>query len=266
MKLLFAWLALLAAAGVAAAADPAPAGPGAMKPQLRGVMDLGDSKRFLLTSPGGTTNKWESVGDAFGDWTVTEYHEKDRTLVLHRGDGTELDLSLAASPATAADVKASVEDAEAVLRKMNFQKMIGAVLAQQKQMLLTMSEKVASGANADSKGFDPAAYAAYRQQVLDLVQTAMDPKQLESDVATIYSNLFTKDQLAGLGDFYDSPAGQAFADKQPEIQQQMQQVILPRIMAVVPQMQTLAKNYAQQRRSAAAAAEAGAAAPPATSP
>jgi hypothetical protein len=88
---------------------------------------------------------------------------------------------------------------------------------------------------------------------------------MEADVATIYSNVFTKDQLAGLGDFYDSPAGQAFTDKQPEIQQQMQQVIMPRIMAVMPQLQTLARTYAQQRRAAAAAANAGSP-PPAAQP
>jgi hypothetical protein len=258
MKLPLTCLALLAAARLASAADSAPsaAASAPSKPELRGVMDLGDSKRFLLASSGGAQNKWESLGDSFGDWKVAEYRDKDRTLVLRREDGTELDLALLASAATSADVKATVDDAENVLRKMNFQKIITAALAGQKQAMLSMSEKIAGGANANAKGFDPAAYAAYRQQVLDLVQSTMDPKQMESDVATIYSNVFTKDQLAGLGDFYDSPAGQAFADKQPEIQAQMQQAIMPRIMAVMPQLQTMAKAYAQQRRAAAAAAAA----------
>lgn len=266
MKLPLTCLALFAAASLAAADPaPAPAAAPAVKPELRGVMDLGDAKRFLLASPGGAENKWEGLGDSYGDWKVTEYRDKDRILVLRRDDGTELDLGLLASAATGEDVKATLEDAQAVLRKMNFAKIMTAALAAQKQAMLSMSEKIAGAANANSKGFDPAAYAAYRQQVLDLVQSAMDPKQMESDVATIYSNVFTKDQLAGLGDFYDSPAGQAFTEKQPEIQQQMQQVIMPRIMAVMPQLQTLAKNYVQQRRAAAAAANAGSP-PPAAQP
>ncbi len=255
MKLFATGLALLSLATVASAADPAPAASPSAKPELRGVMDLGDAKRFLLATPGGTQNKWESLGDTYGDWKVAEYRDKDRTLVLKRDDGTELDLALAASAASAADVKATIEDAEVVLQKMHFQKIMAAALASQKQAMQTMGEKIAGGINANSKGYDPAAYAAYRQKVLDLVQTAMDPQQMEGDVAKIYSNVFTKDQLAGLGDFYDSPAGQAFSEKQPEIQAQMQQVIMPRVMAVMPQMQGLARDYAQQRRAAAAAAK-----------
>jgi uncharacterized protein len=261
MKLPLTCLAVLAAASLAAAADPAPAPAAGLagKPELRGVMDLGDAKRFLLASPGGAQNKWEGIGDSYGEWKVTEYRDKDRTLVLRRDDGTELDLGLLASAATGEDVKATVEDAEVVLRKMNFEKMITSALAAQKQAMLAMSQKIAGGTNA--KGFDPAAFAAYQKQVMDLVQSAMDPKQMESDVATIYSNVFTKDQLAGLGDFYDSPAGQAFTEKQPEIQQQMQQVVMPRIMAVMPQLQTLAKTFQQQSRAAAAAANAASPAP-----
>ena len=253
MKLPLTCLALFAAS-LASAADPAPAPApaSAAKPELRGVMDLGDAKRFLLASPGGAQNKWESIGDSFGDWKVTEYRDKDRTLVLRGGDGTELDLGLLASAATGEDVKATVADADAVLRKMNFEKIITSALAAQKQAMMSMSEKLAGGAHA--KGFDAAAFAAYQKQAMDLVQSALDPKQLQADVATIYSNVFTKDQLAGLGDFYDSPAGQAFTEKQPEIQQQMQQVVMPRIMAVMPQLQALGQTFQQQRRAAAAAA------------
>jgi hypothetical protein len=266
MKILPACLALIALATAASAADPAPAAPAPAKPELRGVMDLGDAKRFLLATSGGTQNKWESVGDTYGDWKVAEYRDKDRTLILRRDDGTELDLGLAASAASAEDVKATIEDAESVLHKMNFEKIMTAALAQQRKMMQTMGEKIAGGANANSKGYDPEAYAAYRQKVLDLIQSAMDPKQMESDVAKIYSNVFTKDQLAGLGDFYDSPAGQAFSDKQPEIQAQMQQVVMPRIMAVMPQLQGMARDYAQQRRAAAAAANASGAGAPAAQP
>jgi hypothetical protein len=266
MKLFSTCLAVLSLATIVSAADPAPAAPASAKPELRGVMDLGDAKRFLLATPGGTQNKWESVGDTYGDWKVAEYRDKDRTLVLRGEDGTELDLALAASAASAAEVKATIEDAESVLHKMNFQKIMVAALASQRQAMLTMGEKIANGANANSKGYDPEAYAAYHQKVVDLIQSAMDPKQMESDVAQIYSNVFTKDQLAGLGDFYDSPAGQAFSDKQPQIQAQMQQVIMPRIMAVMPKLQGMARDYAQQRRAAAAAANAAGASAPASQP
>ncbi len=262
MKLSLTCLALLAAASLASAADPAPAPAAPAKPELRGVMDLGDAKRFLLASPGGTENKWESLGDSFGDWKVTEYRDKDRTLVLHRDDGKELDLSLASSPATGEDAKATLADAEAVLHKMNFNKMIGKMIEQQKQAMAGMSQQMA--ASMKLKGVDPQAFADYQKKVMDLVMSSLDPKQMESDAAGIYSEVFTKSQLDGLGDFYDSPAGQAYIDKQPEIQTRMQQIMMPRLMAVMPQVQALAQDFAKQQTAAAAAGGGGA--PPGAPP
>ncbi len=90
--------ALLFSAAMAAAADSA------AKPELRGVMDLGDGKRFLLAAPGGGSSSWEKVGDSFGDWTVAEYRDQDQALVLQGSDGAKISLRLAASPMPSADV------------------------------------------------------------------------------------------------------------------------------------------------------------------
>jgi uncharacterized protein len=252
MKIPSACLALLLAATVASAADPVPAAPAAAKSdlELRGVMDLGTGKRFLLASPGGAENKWAAVGDSVGDWKISEYRDQDRTLVLHRDDGKELDLSLASSPATGEDAKATLADAEAVLRKMDFNKMISRVIEQQKQAMANMTRQMA----ANMKGVDPQAFADYQKKVMDLVMSSLDPKQMEADTASIYSDVFTKGQLDGLSDFYDSPAGQAYIDKQPEIQTRMQQAMMPRIMAVMPQVQAMAQDFAKQQKAAAAAA------------
>ncbi len=253
-------LALLLTATMAVAADPA-APATSSKPELRGVMDLGSGKQFLLASAGGATSSWEKLGDTFGDWKVADYREKDRTLVLSQGDGTVLELALAASPAGVADVKATLADAENVLRKMNFDKLIGKMIEQQKLGMAAMTQRMAAGGNM--KGVDPQAFADYQKKVMDLVMSALDPKQMEADAASIYSNVFTKEQLDGLADFYDSSAGQAYIDKQPEIQAQMQQAIMPRMMALMPQMQAMAKDFATQQRAAAAAKAGAPAAAPA---
>jgi hypothetical protein len=100
MKLVPAYLALLLAAIPFAAAETAPA---AAKPELRGVMDLGNGKRFLLALPDGSSSSWEKVGDAFGDWTIAEYRDQDQTLVLQGSDGAKVNLHVAASPAEATD-------------------------------------------------------------------------------------------------------------------------------------------------------------------
>jgi hypothetical protein len=53
---------------------------------------------------------------------------------------------------------------------------------------------------------------------------------LQDDIAGVYSQVFTKDELNGIADFYDTPSGQALLDKQPQIQQKMMQVMMPRMM------------------------------------
>ncbi len=265
MKLPSACLALMFTAATALAADPAPAVAASGKPELRGVMDLGSGKRFLLVSPGGATSAWEKVGDSFGDWAVADYKEAEKTLVLKGADGSELDLALAASAAGALDVKATLADAEAVLHKMNFERMIERTIEQQRKAMAAMTQQMAARAGA-GKGGDPQAMADFQKKVMDVMMSAMDPKQMEADTATIYSDLFTKEQLNGLGDFYDSPAGQAYSDKQPEIQQRLQQIMIPRMMALMPQVQAMGREFAQQQKAAAAAAANGGAPAPAAQP
>jgi hypothetical protein len=267
MKLPHACVALILTAATAMAADPAPASPASGKPELRGVMDLGSGKRFLLASPGGTASAWEKVGDSFGDWALSDYKEGEKTLVLKGSDGTELDLALGASAAGASDTKATLADAEAVLHKMNFERMIQRTIDQQRKAMAAMTQQIAARAGG-GKGADPQALADFQKKVMDVMMSAIDPKQMEADTASIYSDLFTKEQLNGLGDFYDSPAGQAYSDKQPEIQQRLQQIMIPRMMALMPQVQAMGREFAQQQKAAAAAAAAanGGAPAPTASP
>jgi hypothetical protein len=267
MKLPCACIALIFTAAAAVAADPAPVSPASGRPELRGVMDLGSGRHYLLASPGGATSAWEKVGDSFGDWTLAGYKEGEKTLVLKGSDATELDLVLGASAAGESDTKATLADAEAVLHKMNFERMIQRTIDQQRKALAAMTQQMAARAGG-GKGADPQALADFQRKVMDVLMSAMDPKQMEADTASIYSDLFTKEQLNGLGDFYDSPAGQAYSDQQPEIQRRMQQLMIPRMMALMPQVQAMGRAFAQQQKAAAAAAAAanGVAPAPAASP
>ena len=104
MKIPVYGLGLILAALVAVA-DPASPAP---KPELRGVMDLGNGKRFLLALTNGPSGNWEKVGDTFGDWTLAEFREKDQTLVLQGSNGAKFELHLAASPADTTDTSNEV--------------------------------------------------------------------------------------------------------------------------------------------------------------
>ena len=80
----------------------------------------------------------------------------------------------------------------------------------------------------------------------------------------------TPDELSGLSDFYDTPTGQSYIAKQPEVQQQLMQVLMPRMQGMQSQIQQMTSEFrAQQAAKAAAAAPAApapAAAPAAPAP
>lgn len=254
MKITLALLAL-AAASVAAADSPvtpaASSSSAAAKPELRGVLATASEQRFDLSLPGSAHSEWVSVGDTFAGWKVAAYRWADSTLVLRQGDGTELDLSLAASHIAAAENKATVADAEAVLQKMHFAKMFTKMMDQQIKAMSGMSKQIAAqlGLNAN-----PDVFAAYQKKSMDLIQSVFSGDEMESAMAQAYSDVFTKDQLDGLGDFFDSPVGQAYTDQMPAVNQRLQAQLMPKVMALMPQLQALGKEQAAALKASASPA------------
>jgi hypothetical protein len=103
--------------------------------------------------------------------------------------------------------------------------------------------------------------AERQKKVQDALYAAMDPATMKEDFAQIYSDVFTKEELAGIADFYDTPSGQAMISKMPEIQQKTMQVIMPRVMQAMAQVQQSMGPAAPSGgvQPAAAAAPAGSA-------
>jgi len=56
-----------------------------------------------------------------------------------------------------------------------------------------------------------------------------------------------------MADFYDTAAGKAWTEKQPEVQQKLMQAMMPRVMQGMPAAQKIAADYLRQRASTAAA-------------
>jgi len=222
----------------AAASTLAPASP-ALRPELRGILETGTEKRFNLALPNTGHSEWAIVGESFGGWKLAEFRDADQTLVLKKDGGTRLELSLGSGHVAAADSKVTAAEAEAVLEKMKFAKIFEAALAPQRKALLDAANKIAAKAGLTAASGE--AYTDYQKQAAEIISAAMDAQKLEGDVAQIYSNVYTKDELIGLGQFYDSPVGQSYAAKAPLVQQQLQAVMMPRLTAIVPQLQALAQ-------------------------
>ena len=254
MNTLFRFLLLtgLLCAATLRAAEPA-------VPELRGMLATGADRRFALATPGDDQTAWVAVGGSFAGWKLSAYRPAEDSLVLTQ-DGKEVLLKLSASKVGVAVEKATLADAEAVINKMKFEEMIGKVLAQQKQATVDMMKKMMG----NPKGIDQADFAAFQGKIMDAMYAAMKPEEMKADFARIYSEVFTKGELQGLANFYDTPAGQATIDKQPEIQQKSMEIMMPRMMAAMPEVQKLSMQFAKEqaaKKAAAAGAEKASSAP-----
>lgn len=225
-------------------------------------------KRFLLSTPGVSNSEWVVVGDSFQGWKLVSYNDADSTLLLRLSDGTQFMLSMADKKVTPGELKATVADADRVLKKMHFAEMMNKILEQQKQAIMQMTAR--QGGGKLPPGTTKEEMAAFQAKVLDKVFSQIQGSDMENDIAQIYSKVFSPDELNGLADFYDTPTGQALIAKQPAVQQQMMQVMMPRMMALQPQIQQMTSDFkAEQAAKAAAAAPAApapAAAPAAPAP
>jgi hypothetical protein len=258
MKLKSLVLALLVAGGTAFAAEPAPF-------QLKGVLNTGREKLFGLSTLTGDNSAWVPLGKGFQGYTLKSYDEAKSTLVFdHEGKTYELALATAkiAAAEAAKGTPATVADAAAVIDRMHFEEMMTKTMDQQKKMMSGgMAQQMAKQMGGK---FDPQDFAEYQSKVMDVIQKAMDVPQLKKDITDIYASTFSKEELNAMSDFYATPAGQALNEKQPEVSQKLQAIMMPRIMSAMPEVQQLAMEFGKEQKAKAAAASAAAA--PAAAP
>lgn len=66
---------------------------------------------------------------------------------------------------------------------------------------------------------------------------AIEQIDWEGMFATVYAEVFTEEEIQGLIDFYKSPVGQKFLDKQPELTTATMQKMQVEMAKVMPQIQ-----------------------------
>jgi hypothetical protein len=250
MKIRILSVALLAL-GTAFAAETAPL-------QLKGVLNTGKDKLFGLSTETGDANAWVALGKGFQGYVLKSYDEGKSLLMLER-DGKAYQVALASEKIGAAELAkgtpATVAEAAKVIDQMRFDEMMEKVLAAQKKAMTGMSQQMAkqAGGNVDPKDMED-----YMNKVMDVMTQAMNIPQLKKDMAQIYAETFTKEELAAISDFNATPAGQAMIDKQPTVQEKMQAIMMPRMMAVGPKLQQLGMEFGKQQKAKAEAAKAAA--------
>jgi hypothetical protein len=91
--------------------------------------------------------------------------------------------------------------------------------------------------------------AAFQKRLMDEVMSAMAPQQLKADMARIYSEVFTKQELDDMAAFFSTPLGEVMAAKQPDVQEKLQTVVQGRMMEVMPRVQQMGRDFAAQQKA-----------------
>ncbi len=248
MKLKSLMLAAMVAISPAAfAAETAPL-------TFNGVLTMSDATQFGLTTADGSKSGWVKLGGSFDGYVLKSYDAPSETLTLERaGQPYTLSLSGGKFTGTATGVtgtKATLADAQAVIDQMHFEKMIEKSLEGQKKMMAKMAQQMAtqSGGKISSEEM-----VEHQKKVMDVMIEAMNPELMKKEMAQIYSELFSKEELAAMSAFNASPAGKAMIEKQPDAQQRLQELLMPRIMSAMPKIQKMTMDMARERAAKARA-------------
>jgi len=226
------------------------------------VLTAGKEKRFGLSSEAGAKSSWLTIGQTFEGYTLKSFDDAAQTLQLEK-DGQTVKMPLDLGKILTADTKATLADAEAVIQKIHFEEMISRSLDAQKQAMIKMTQQATAKNGQPRTEQEKAEIAAFQSKLFDTLWSEMKPEQIKTDMIAAYSELFTKDQLQSLSDFYSSEAGQAFITKQPELQQKLMASMMPRMMAAMPKIQQMSRDFAAAHAPAPATpAPAAPSAPP----
>jgi uncharacterized protein len=210
------------------------------------ILKVGPERVFGLGVPGGRSG-WVKIGENFEGFTVKSFDEAAETLTLEKG-GESSRLSLASARVETLNTKPTLAEATEVVEKMKFEQMLGRLIENQKRALMDLTKQMA--AEQGTQVSTPE-YGAFQAKLMDALWAEMKPEELQKEFTKIYADLFTRDELKAMSSFYSTPAGQAMVDKEPEMQQRLMNVLMPRMMRARPKIEQLSRDFAAQQAAKA---------------
>lgn len=215
------------------------------KLQLRGILDLGSGPVFSLSNQAGSSN-WLKIGQNFKGHKLVEYDKEQQLLTLNDGDA-DYTLTLAnAEESTAGTTDDRLAEASRIMQVMNFEKMMDDTMKAQMEatakMMADQMMKANPNAAADQELID------YQSKVITQMFDGMDWEPIKKSMIELYAEVYTQDQLAGIANFYTSPAGKATLDKLPEVQARSMDILMPAIAHSSKVMHTKMAEFHSQRQ------------------
>jgi hypothetical protein len=218
-------------------------------PVFNAMLTVGQEHRFVLVSqPEGKASSFLRLGETFDGYVLKAYEVKTGTLDLERG-GKVTPVTLVADAAIAnapVSSPATLADATAVMNKMHMDDLLERTMTMQKKAIMasierSMGAKIPPELKAD--------YLELQKQIAAEVGSRLDAKAMKDDLARIYSETFTREDLEGMSAFYDTPLGKVMLAKQPEVQEKMQQAMVPRVAELTAKIQDMSREFFMQQKA-----------------
>jgi hypothetical protein len=110
-------------------------------------------------------------------------------------------------------------------------------------------------------GDDPGKYQPDFQkmedQVFALVASRLDWSKLKPQIAKVYSDTFSKEELSGLVAFYKSPTGKAAMEKLPGLMAKCSEIGQQQMASAGPEIQKITMNFMNSIKQKSQASHAG---------
>jgi hypothetical protein len=128
-----------------------------------------------------------------------------------------------------------------------------------KQQIPAMMEKQFDGLAACDAA--QPAMKEFSGAVAGKVSGVLDSEDLKIDIAAVYAETFSEDELREVIAFYQSPLGRKLLDRMPELMQKSMQISQDRMKPIMSDVQKLGEQYAPRIREAAKTCQASTAQP-----
>jgi len=144
------------------------------------------------------------------------------------------------SPARVEAADGRTKQALELMQVIHFDKTIDAI---QGQLRSTMENQLEPLAKCD------AAQPIVHEFGTKLTQATFDTLQSDEfkvDIAAIYAEVFSEDELHQIIDFYHSPLGAKLLDRMPQLMQKSMQVTQERMKLLMPDIQKMGQSYGEK--------------------
>jgi uncharacterized protein len=219
---------------------------------FNGTLGTSDATQFGLTTADGSKSGWIKLGGSFDGFTLKSYDAPSETLSLERaGQLYSLNLSsgkFTGDATTAADTKVTNSAAQAAIYDTLFSKFTEGLLESQQRSAAKITERLAQKFGEKISDED---LTAHRNRLAAVMREGMNPEQMKKDMAQVFPQVFTKEQLAAATSSDTSLADKTMKAKKTELQRRLMELMMPRVINAQLKISELNDEFLEQQKAKA---------------